>query len=73
MSMKTKFLRFNKLPKIDSLNPQSPDKFKESDLYNPHDHQTSSPLRKDTMKGTDFYDLFENIIKRMSQHPNYVL
>lgn len=56
--MKTKFLRFNKLPKIDTLNSQTPDKLKETNLYNQRDHPTSSPLRRDTLKGTDFYDLF---------------
>jgi len=71
--MKTKFLRFNKLPKIETHNTQSPDKLKEIDLFNQRDYQTSSPLRTDTLKGTDFYDLFENIIKRMPQHQNYVL
>ena len=71
--MKTKFLNFKKLPKIDPLNSRTPDKFKENESYIPHDPHTSTPIRADSAKTGDFFDLFEILLKRMPQPQSYVL
>jgi hypothetical protein len=55
--MKTKFLRFNKLPKIDTINNKSPDKLQESGAQLPRDHLASTPIA-DNLRNADFYDLF---------------
>jgi len=74
MSMRTKFLRFNKLPKIDTRGNQTPERDRDAAASVHNTHPSASPYRADSLKNTDFFDIFDNLLRKVQQsQPHYVL
>lgn len=73
MSMRTKFLRFNKLPKLETRPNQTPEKDREPGSSTHHNQAINSPFRSETFKNSDFFDLFDSLLKKVQQPQNYVL